>query len=144
MSEILDSLNTVMVNVAKNRKNVADALTSAETTAGSFSPDVAAALDLLLATFPTPQIAAQMLGARAQIDVLTQTASEMDAMIAALQVVISDEVLVEATQAQATVNAGATNSPLSDAAGSSESPAAAEAAPASTDAPAAPVATDQA
>lgn len=129
MSEILDSLNTVVANVTDNRKKVGDALANAEQTAGTFDPQLTAAIELVLASFPSPQIAGQILVTRSQIDSLSKTASEMDALLAALQVVIADEELVEATQAQATANVEVAKNPLPEAAGSSESPAAVEAAP---------------
>lgn len=123
-SEIISTLNNVMANIVSNKKSVDDALANAEATAGTFSPEVSDAMDLILRTFPSPQIAAQMIATRAQVDQLSKTAGEIAALTAALQVVIADEELVEATQAQATANVGAANSPLPEAAGSSESPAA--------------------
>ena len=134
MSTILDDLNTVLTNITNNRKQIADALANAESTAGTFSPDLAAAIDTVLAAFPDPRIAAQMLTARAQIEQLSKTAGEMVALIAAMQVVIADEELVEATQAQAAANTEVASNPLPEAAAGSEPSAAAEAAPASTDA----------
>lgn len=124
MSQIIDTLNTVMANVAKNKDNVDTALAQAEQTAGTFSPDVTAAMELLLNTFPNAQVAAQMLSTHAQTKQLATMAGELDALTAALQIVISDESLLEATQAQATANAGATNSPLPEAAAGGESAAA--------------------
>lgn len=130
MTEITDTMNAVMANLQTNKAQIDKALADSEAIAGTFAPNVMDAFDLILATFGgDAKVAAQMLNTRAQMEKLAKAAGEVSALVAAVQVVIADEQLLEATQAQATANVGVANDPLSKAAGSSESPAADPAAP---------------
>ena len=128
MSVTLDTLNSVLTNVTNNRNQITAAITTAQAQAGTVTPEVKAAIDLLLTTFGNSQGASQIMNSFFQVEQLTKTAGEMDALIAGLQVVISDESLLEATQAQQAANAQAVASPLPVAAAGSEPVAAAPAA----------------
>lgn len=112
MSEIIDTLNVVLQKVASNRVNVAAALAQATASASQIDPDTMAAADVLLKKFGSPQAAGQILANVYQLDALADTQKEMDAMIAGLQSVLSDEAKIEAAAAQLAANTASLTSPL--------------------------------
>ena len=123
----LDLLNTVLTNVTNNRTQISAHLTTSTAQAGELTAEVKGAIDVLLKVYGNPQGAAQIMNSVFQIEQLQKTSVEMDAMIAGLQVVISDESLLEAATAQAQANAEAATSPLPAAAAGSQPVAAAPA-----------------
>ena len=122
MSATLDTLNTVLSNIQKNKDGIAAQLVASAAAMGNPTAEVQAAIDLLISTYgANVQVIGQTIGAQLQIEQLQKTAVEIDALIAAMQVVLSDEANVEA--AEALVAAGSPD-PLPDAAGNSQPSAA--------------------
>lgn len=132
MSATLDTLNTVLANIQKNKAQIAQQLVASSAAMGNPDADVQAAIDLLIKTYgANVQVIGQTIGAQLQIEQLQKTSVEIDALIAGLQVVLADEANVEATEAL--VAAGVANGdPLSDAAGNSQPSAANDTAPVET------------
>jgi hypothetical protein len=139
MSQTLDQLNVILGNIQNNKANIVTQLGMINSAA--VTPEVQAAMDLLITTFSSNvQLIGQAIGQQLQVEALTKTSAEIDVLIAAMQTVIADQTLVDATEAQITANAG-TDAPLPGTAGASQS----SAVDAGTDgtapvAPAAPVA----
>jgi hypothetical protein len=115
MSEIKDTLNVVLQKVAANKVNVNAALAQAQATIVQADEETVAAAKVLIAKFSNPQGAMQILQNVYQIDALADTSKEMDAMIAGLQTVLTNESAAEAAALQLAANVGAANSPLSGA-----------------------------
>jgi len=123
MSQTLDTLNTVLTNIQSNKAQVEAQIVASTKAMGNPTPDVQAAIDLLISTYGSNvQVIGQTIGAQLQVEQLKKTSVEIDALIAGLQVVLADEANVEA--AEAIVNAGVVASPLPVAAGNSQSSAA--------------------
>lgn len=121
MSATLDTLNTVLANIQKNKTQIAQQIVSSTAALGNPTPEVQAAIDLLIATYgPNPQVIGQTIGAQLQIEQLQKTSTEIDALIAGLQVVLADEANVEAAEALVIANGVAIDDPLSDASGDSQ------------------------
>jgi hypothetical protein len=121
MSQTLDQLNTILGNIQNNKANIETQLGMINSAA--VTPDVQAAMDLLIKTFSSNvQLIGQAIGQQLQVEALKTTSVEIDLLIAAMQTVIADQSIVEATEAQLAANA-APDAPLSDAAGTSQSPA---------------------
>jgi hypothetical protein len=126
---ILDTLNTVLAKVQQNRANVATQIVASTKAMGDPAADVQAAIDLLIKTYGTNvQTIGQTIGAQLQIEQLNTALVEIDAMIAGLQVLLSDDAAIEATGTL--VAQGVADGPLSLAAGNSQPSAANDAAPA--------------
>jgi hypothetical protein len=137
MSATLDTLNTVLANIQKNKTQITQQIAASIAAMGSPDADVQAAIDLLIATYgANVQVIGQTIGAQLQIEQLQKTSTEIDALIAGMQVVLADEALVEAAEALVIANGVSIDDPLSDAAGNSQPSAANDAAPVET--PAAP------
>lgn len=131
MSATQDTLNSVLANVQNNQAQIAKQLAASTAAAGNPTPEVQAAIDLLVLTYgPNPQTIGSVIGAQMQIEQLNKTAVEVNALIAGLQVVLSDEALVEAAESLAIASGATINDPLSDATGNSQPPAADGTAPA--------------
>ena len=123
MSQTLDTLNTVLTNIQSNKAQVEAQIVASTKAIGNPTPDVQAAIDLLISTYGSNvQVIGQTIGAQLQVEQLKKTSVEIDALIAGLQVVLADEANVEA--AEAIVNAGVVASPLPVAAGNSQPSAA--------------------
>lgn len=131
MSVVLDNLNNVLKGVLENKDRMNIAIKQAEVIGNTVSPDVQTAIDLLVETFSSNvQQIGQIIGSQLQLKTMRRTSVEVDVLVAGLQTLIAKEELLSATQTQMEVNAQP-QAPLSNAAGSSELPAANDAAPAS-------------
>ena len=129
-SPILDTLNTVLDKVQTNRVNVVNQIEASTKAMGNPTADVQAAIDLLIKTYGTNvQAIGQTIGAQLQIEQMNTALVEIDAMIAGLQVILSDEATVEATGILVAQGAAVAD-PLSSAAGNSQPSAADNSAPA--------------
>ena len=118
MSQTQDTLNVILGNIQNNKLQLAKQIIDCGAAMGNPTPDVQAAIDLLVKTYQgNVQTIGQTIGAQLQIEQMQKTSAEIDVLIAALQVVIADEANIEATGAL--VVAGAP-SPLSLAAGDSQ------------------------
>jgi hypothetical protein len=130
MSATLDTLNTVLANIQNNKTQITQQIAASTAAMGNPTADVQAAIDLLIATYgANVQVIGQTIGAQLQIEQLQKTSTEIDALIAAMQVVLSDETNVEAAEALVIANGVSIDDPLSDAAGNSQPSAANDAAP---------------
>lgn len=130
MSVVLDNLNNVLKGVLENKDRMNIAIKQAEVIGNTVSTDVQAAIDLLVETFSSNvQQIGQIIGSQLQLKTMRRTSVEVDVLVAGLQTLIAKEELLDATQTQMEVNAQP-QAPLSNAAGSSELPAANDAAPA--------------
>lgn len=128
MSQTLDTLNTVLQNIQNNQAAVAQQIVASTKAMGDVTPEVASAIELLIGHYgANVQVIGQVIGARLQIDQLDKTAVEINALIAGLQVVLSNEANVEAAE---TLVAAGNPGPLSVAAGDSNLAAANDTAPA--------------
>ena len=108
------TLNTVISKVAANLVNVENALKQAEATVVQADEEVVNAAKVLLAKFEHPQAAMQILQNVAQLSALADTKKEMHAMIAALEVHLTNEDAVNESQKVLDQNATVTSSPLSE------------------------------
>jgi hypothetical protein len=142
MSETLDTLNRILVNIQTNKDNVAKQIVASTKAMGDPTPEVLAAIELMITTYgPNVQVIGQTIGARLQIDEMKRAAVEIDAMIAGLQVLLADETNLEAVQTLIANGAAAAPGPLPVATGTVESPVA-DAAPVETPAAATTEAAD--
>ena len=82
---IKDTLHTVVTKVSQNLVNVENALKQAEAPIVQADHEAVAAAKTLLAKFGHPQAAVQILQNVAQLDALTDTKTEMKAMIVGLE-----------------------------------------------------------
>lgn len=114
---IKETLDTVIHKVAQNKVNVNNALAQAQATIIQADEEVIAAAKVLLKKFEHPQAAIQILQNVAQIDALTDTSKEMDAMIAGLQVLLLDEGKLGDAAAQLKANTEVVENPLLGAGG---------------------------
>ena len=110
---IQETLHIVIEKVAANRVNVRNALTQAENTITQADEEAVAAAKVLISKFSNPQGAVQILQNVFQIDNLRDTLTEMDAMIAGLEVLLTEPKIVDVAQRVLNDNATVTDSPLS-------------------------------
>lgn len=111
---IKETLATVVHKVSQNLVNVENALKQAEATIVQADEEAVAAAKTLLAKFGHPQAAVQILQNVAQLDALTDTKKEMHAMIAALEVHLTNDTAVAESQKVLDTNATVASSPLSE------------------------------
>jgi hypothetical protein len=137
----LDTLNKILTNIQNNRDAVAQQIVASTKAYGSPPAIVEEAINLLIAHYGSNvQLIGHAIGAKLQIEQLEGTATEINALIAAMQVVLSHDEIVDETNK---ILAGEANeSPLSVAGGDSESAPATDAAP--SEAPAVPAETSDA
>lgn len=141
MQEVMD---LALKNLQTNKARIDQLLAETETIVGTFSPEVQAAFTLIMHTFGgDAKVAGQMLASLAQQEKLATASGEVGALIAAAQVVLGNQELLDAAQAKATANTEVAGNPLSDAAGVSESSAADPASTGETAAAAAPAESGQ-
>lgn len=114
---IKETLDTVIQKVVANKVNVNNALRQAQDTLVQADDEAIAAAKVLLKKFEHPQAAIQILQNVAQIDALTETSNEMDAMIAGLQTVLVEERVLQNAETQLKANTEASLSPLPGAGG---------------------------
>ena len=125
MSLVLDNLNSVLMNVQSQAKTMEVARAQAEIVGRTVSPEVQAAIDVLIKAFPENpvQVIGRLIGAQLQLVSLDKTQIEVNVLVAGLQTLIAKEELLSEVGTQMEVNAQP-QAPLSNAAGSSEFPAA--------------------
>jgi len=133
MTTTLDTLNKILENIQNNQKAVATQLVASTKAYGDVPADVEAAINLLIKHYgENVQLIGHAIGAKLQIAQLDATSTEINALIGAMQVVLSNEATV--TQVDKVLNGFPVGpqSPLSDAAGDSQLAAANQAAPVET------------
>lgn len=117
MSSIGDTLNTVLGKLQQNQANIEAQIKSSTAAAGNPTQEVQDAIDLLVKTYGSNvQQIGGVIGAQMQLEQLGVAQKEITAMIAGMQVLMSDEATIEAT---GVLVAQGESSPLSDAAGDS-------------------------
>jgi hypothetical protein len=91
MSQNLETLKSVVANIEKNRAGIAAQIVASMKAYGDPTPEVAAAIDLLIKTYDANvQLIGHAIGAKLQIEQLEKTALEVNALIASLEVVVND------------------------------------------------------
>lgn len=114
---IENTLAVVIQKVAANKVNVNNALAQARATIVQADPEAVEAAKLLLKKFEHPQAVMQIVQNVAQIDALSDTSNEMDAMIAGLEVLLTQPNALLDAQKVLDTNASVTDSPLSESGG---------------------------
>ena len=121
MSQNIQTLNTVLDNIKKNRDAIATQIVASTKAYGDPSPEVAAAIDLLINTYDSNvQLIGHAIGAKLQIEQLEKTAQEVNTLIASLEVVTNDadadakitqQMSAQVIRQAASLNSGAANDP---------------------------------
>jgi hypothetical protein len=127
MSTLL-ALQTCLTNITANRKQLTEMAAKIQSQVGTVTPDVQDAIDHLVAKIgggiKDPSIG-QKIGAivqgQMQLEKLLENGQELDALEAAIQVVCSDDGLIQITDEQKSANVQAALSPLFGAGGGSQS-----------------------
>lgn len=91
MSQNLKTLESVISNIKNNRTAVAAQIVASTKAYGDPPAEVAAAIDLLISHYgANVQMIGHAIGAKLQIEQLEKTATEINALIASLEVVTND------------------------------------------------------
>lgn len=126
MATTLENLNLVLGKLQQNRDNITQQIVASTKALGAPSAEVTAAIDALIKEYgANVQVIGQTIGAKLQISEMEKALVEVDTMLAGLQVLLSDDATIAATDHLVSLGAP---SPLSNAAGNSQPSAANDAA----------------
>ena len=116
---VTDHLNNVLANVLTNKAAVHTAIKQTSEKLQGITPEVQAAIDVLTAAYPNVQEIGTIIGSQMQLKTMEKTSDEIDALIASVQLVLSNETLLASATDQLNANTETENNPLPDAAGAS-------------------------